>query len=222
MIGFNMVYIKHATEGYTTLAPWFDEPFNSLYEKIKDYTVVSRDRCYIIDQLSKHSVLLKGAFAECGVYKGGTAYILKENILLGKNLYLFDTFEGMPITVVADPSKHKVGDFGDTSVNNVKAFLGESKNIKYEVGTIPKTFESLPEEEYAFVHIDVDLFAPALVSCEYFYPKMVDGGIILFDDYGFEKYKNAEKAAVDEFFRHKNENVIVLPTGQAFIIKVRG
>jgi len=44
--------------------------------------------------------------------------------------------------------------------------------------------------------------------------------VTLCDDYGFPGYKNATKAAIDEFFKDKPENPITLQTRQCFIIKL--
>ena len=47
-----------------------------------------------------------GAIVEVGVYKGGTAWHLAR---LGRPLYLYDTFEGMPVSSGSDT--HQLGHF---------------------------------------------------------------------------------------------------------------
>ncbi len=43
---------------------------------------------------------------------------------------------------------------------------------------------------------------------------------MIFDDYGFTYYKDAEKRAVDEFFADKPEFLVSLLTGQCIVIKL--
>ena len=69
------------------------------------------------------------------------------------------------------------------------------------------------------MHVDVDLYRPTLDACEYFYPRLVPGGVLLFDEYGFPAARG-ERDAVDEYFADKSESPIVLPTGQAIVLKL--
>jgi hypothetical protein len=167
-------------------------------------------------------MILDGSFAECGVYKGGTAKVLakviENEVYQRKSLHLFDTFEGMPDIADLDPAPEKKGYYSDTSLEIVRDYLAEYGFITMHPGIIPSTFESI-KWDFAFVHIDVDLYSTTMDCCEFFYGRMVRGGIILFDDYGFERYELAAKKAIDEFFVEKTEDPIVLKTGQAFIIK---
>ncbi len=86
-------------------------------------------------------------------------------------------------------------------------------------GWIPETFRGLENNRYAFAHLDVDLYQSTLDCCKYFYSRLVPGGVLLFDEYGFAPARG-EKDAVDEFFGDKPESPITLPTGQAIILKV--
>jgi len=108
-------------------SPWLAPgEFQRYYERAAPRTLVSPDRCYVLYSLLKQAIHVNGNVWECGVYKGGTAAmilaILRDK-MPAKRLYLFDTFEGMPET---DPTKdlHKQGDFADTSVESVAAYLG--------------------------------------------------------------------------------------------------
>ena len=71
---------------------------------------------------------------------------------------------------------------------------------------------------FCFVHIDVDILEPTRDSIEFFYPRMMPGGIMLFDDYGFTSCPGA-KLAADVFFEGRPEKIGLLTTGQAIIIK---
>ena len=53
-----------------------------------------------------------------------------------KYLHLFDTFEGMPPTDT-ERDFHLEGDFADTSIKSVKAYVGHASLVKYHQGLIP-------------------------------------------------------------------------------------
>lgn len=211
--------------GYVTYSPWFEHWFQEIYAKIKHHTTVTEDRSYIIYRFCQHCSHLDGDFAECGVYKGGTAFLIAyaqyDRGIQDKRLHLFDTFTGMPAEAGKDPSKHRENDFGDISLPAIRKYLQDFPFIAFCSGFIPETFKTVKDRKFAFVHVDVDLYQTAKDCCNFFYDRMVQGGVMIFDDYGFPRYRFAEKRAVDEFFHDKPETPISLPTGQAIVIKVR-
>lgn len=210
---------------YSTYSPWFSEWFQKIYELFQDVTVLTADRCYMLYRFSQHCINIPGDFAECGVYKGGSAALIAHVIQSTSNpttklLHLFDTFKGMPKEGVPDSSDHQEGDMGDVSLTRVKAYLKGYLFTIFYPGVIPETFKHVEKKKFAFVHIDVDLFKTSKDCCEFFYDRLTSGAIMVFDDYGFPRYEYAEKKAVDEFFADKPENPISLRTGQCIVIKV--
>ena len=160
-----------------------------------------------------------GELAECGVYKGGTAKILAE--LAGERpLHLFDTFQGMPET---DPERdlHRPGDFADTDLQSVQAYLSAHKNVTCVPGFVPDSLEVIRDLRFCFVHIDRDIYFAIKSACEFFYPRMQPGGMLLFDDYGYSSCPGA-RAAVDEFFADKPEVKVSMVTGQCSVQKLLG
>ena len=191
--------------------------FAGLMKEIERYTLVDDARCLMIYQMAKHASMMPGDVAEVGVYKGGTARVLAKTIEpQQKTLHLFDTFSGMPAT---DSNKdlHKEGDFHDTSLEMVKAYLSDCNNLKYYPGVFPATAEAVEEISFCLVHIDVDIYDSVMDCCKFFYARMQRGGIMIFDDYGFITCPGA-KLAVDEFFADKPEYPCYLPTGQCIVI----
>jgi O-methyltransferase len=126
---------------------------------------------------------LPGDMAELGVYRGGSARVIAE-VCPEKVLHLFDTFAGLPYGEWEqyDPKGLlKAGDFA-CSLEEVKTNL-VGCNVEYHQGR----FISNPEGiigPLSFVHIDCDLYDVARDGIHYFWPKLVRGGIIYFDDYG--------------------------------------
>lgn len=145
-----------------------------------------------------------GCFVEVGVYQGGTAralYAVSER--QGRQLYLYDTFSGMPFKGEFD--KHAVGDFSDCSAEEIMEMLPNASVIK---GIFPQSAIKMPP--IAFVHADADQYQSTKDICETLGPLMVSGGIMLFDDYycipGCVK-------AVDECFPRRK----TLPDGRAVV-----
>jgi len=100
---------------------------------------------------------------------------------------------------------HAVGMFADCSAEDIKAMLPNALVIS---GVFPETVVAMPS--IAFVHADADQYQSTKDICRIFKPLMVDGGMILFDD-----YRGVESCikAVDECF----PNRVVLPDGRALV-----
>jgi O-methyltransferase len=204
-----------------TYHPWErDSSFRRHYDALKTYTLVPVVQCWIIYSLARQALCRDGEVWECGVYRGGTALLLRglrDELNSKAHLRLFDTFAGMPET---DPAKdiHRSGHFCETSLAYVKAVVGE-EGTSYHQGCIPRTFEGLEQSSIAFAHVDLDLYDGILESCRFIYPRLVKGGVIVFDDYGYPSCPGA-RAAVDEFFSGRTEVPLILPTGQALVFKM--
>lgn len=217
-------YMQCAPFTYSTYRPWFESGFEREYGRIAAHTEVTPDRAYVLRQLCRHALHLDGDVAECGVYRGGTAFLLAETIANHSRrpvqLDLFDTFAGMPKSADADASAHREGDFGDTSLTAVQQYLSGYANVAFHPGFIPESFAGLQRQLFSFVHVDVDLYASVRDCCEFFHPRLARGGVMVFDDYGFPHYRDAARKAVDEFFASRLEVPIVLATGQCFVVKL--
>lgn len=217
-------YVHCTPYAYSTHHPWFEEWFQEIYRDIQSHTLVKEDRCYMLYQFTRHALHLGGDIAECGVYCGGTARLLASTIAAREGsparLHLFDSFAGMPASANRDASHHSEGDFGDTSLAAVQEYLRPFSNVIFHPGFIPDTFSEVEDGRFSFVHIDVDLFESTWDCCSFFYERMIAGGIMISDDYGFPHYENAARKAIDEFFADKPESPIALRTGQCFVMKL--
>jgi O-methyltransferase len=174
----------------------------------------------------------KGPIAECGVFKGFSSLAMKlvlSNINRSNNIYLIDSFEGLSEPVTEDlisynkdsvPVKGFIMSKGHfaTPVENIVNLFDKFENINIVKGWIPAPFQYLPDEEWSFVHLDVDLYKPIIDSLEFFYPRMKSGGVILNDDYNSPYFPGAG-IAWREFFESKKEHYIILDSGQSVFIK---
>lgn len=215
--------------GTRVLTPWFDlsdrSPFSKAYgvALASGPTIVAPDRSYMLHQFLLRAIRLEGDVAEAGVYTGGTAHLLAETLRIsgaGKTLHLFDSFEGMPDTARADRDYNVPGELSEASAAAVQQRLSAYGFARFHVGFIPETFSELdPESRFSFVHADLDIYPSTLDACKWFWPRLTSGGVMIFDDYGFFPYRRAARAAVDEFFEGQVDKPLILPTGQALVIK---
>ncbi|MDO8621536.1 MAG: TylF/MycF/NovP-related O-methyltransferase [Candidatus Levybacteria bacterium] len=146
---------------------------------------------------------LKGVIVECGVAQGYSLAVLKIlSLAEGQNreVYGFDTFCGLP-----EPSAFEGGVkglFGYTKSSVVQFFkdTGVSlNNVSLIEGDIRNTLKTF-DKPIAFLHIDVDLYEGYKASLETLWDKIVQGGVVVLDDYDNKSWVGANKA-VDEFVK---------------------
>ena len=168
---FNMIGIEIRAKYKFMPELWSNDlEFEELYSSITGVTKVSKDRCFMIHQLSKYSGCLEGDMAEVGVYKGGTAKLIALSCQ-NKKIHLFDTFSGMP--KVSQVDKHREKDFSDTCLKEVKSYLKDCHNVNFYPGFFPETAKPLADKVLCFVYIDVDLYQSTKACLEFFFPRMV-------------------------------------------------
>ena len=206
-------------------APWLsDDSFNNTYKIIKEYTLVDKHRCYELWQLVEETAKLEGALIEIGVWKGGSgALIAKKAKLSGikDKVYLCDTFKGIVKSCKKD-SFYKDEDLADTSRETVEEVINKLKldNTKILVGIFPEeTSKLVSDKTFRFCHIDVDVYESAKDIVKWLWPKLVVGGMIVFDDYGFPN-SDGIMCFVNEERNKKDRLVIHNLNGHAILIKI--
>lgn len=171
-------------------------------------------------EISRNRV--QGAAAELGVYKGAFAKYINLHFP-DRRLYLFDTFEGFhPDDLEAG---ERLGysetrrDFSDVSPEAVLSVLSRPQNAVIEKGRFPQTAEGI-EDEFCFVSLDADLYAPTLDGLRWFWRRLSPGGYIFVHDYNNREYPGAA-GAVREFCGEGRVSYTCLPDicGTAVITK---
>lgn len=196
-----------------------DEEFLEFYSRYMDAgNWHSLDRKYLLREMLKVVSRIPGDIAECGTYKGFSAYLMCRSLQGTSNeVHLFDSFEGLPDVEEVDGTWWAKGRFASPE-DCVHETLAGFTNYKVYKGWIPDRFPEVAGRRFRLVHIDVDLYRPTYDSLEFFYPRVEPGGIILLDDHGCNTCPGAKQAA-DEFFSEREEKVAVLPTGQGLVLK---
>lgn len=196
-----------------------DEAFFRDYARTMDVgNWHSCDRKFMLKELARRAARVPGDFAECGVYRGGSALLMCQQAAAGAaHVHLFDSFEGLPSPGAHDGTYWETGRFA-CAMETTHATLAGLANYTCYKGWIPDRFAEVADRSFSLVHIDVDLHDPTRASLEFFYPRLVPGGAIVLDDHGFESCPGARKAALD-YFADKPDLVIDLPTGQGLVIR---
>ena len=192
-------------------------------------TTLYYDRLFTIYQIieylknSKHDGRLQ--MAEIGVYKGGTSYFIATAAQKLGLLYThscFDTFEGHPKSDInrSIETTHVAGSFRDTSYEAVSEYLSIFKDVKVYKGRFQDTCQVLEDEILQFAYLDMDIYEPTIFALNYLNNKIIKGGVILLDDYGFASCPGIEKAVKE--FTQVNGNYfgISLLSGQYILIKL--
>ncbi len=201
-----------------------DEEFRQLFARF-GFEGQRLDRKFTLWTLANSVSDLLGHTVECGVLFGHSSHLICSAFKHQHDSrhFIFDSFEGLSLPVEKDfpidatSFKWKRGDL-TVSQEEVRRNLLSFTNIEYLKGWIPTRFKEVNELHFSFAHIDVDLYEPTVESVRFFYPRLLSGGILLCDDYGYDTCPGA-RAAVDEVARELNFSVIHLPTGQGVVFK---
>lgn len=169
-----------------------------------------------------------GGFAECGVWRGGSVLAmvltLQEMGAADRDLYLFDTFEGMTA-----PTEHDVSAldppaaetwaqaqrdggrawpelfapevFNEEAVRSMVLGTGYPPDrVHFVRGPVEKTLPARAPRSLALLRLDTDWYASTRVEMEHLYPRLVPGGVLIVDDYGH--WDGARKAVEEHFATH--------------------
>jgi hypothetical protein len=204
-----------------TPLPDLDPEYLSIIEKARPYTMTPPERvCAVVDAVSyiiRHGI--PGGIVECGVWRGGSMMaaalsLLKQNCG-DRDLYLFDTFEGMPEPTGQDidfrgrPARahferSRKGVYGSGWCRathedvrlNMSSTGYDTKRIHYIEGKVEDTIPLRAPESTALLRLDTDWYESTRHELQHLYPRVSRRGVIIIDDYG---HWRGAKRATDEF-----------------------
>ena len=221
--------------------PVVDEPFGpfaaEVFGRVEPYTMTPPERvAALIDAVTyivRHGI--RGAFVECGVWRGGSmmaaAITLERLGERDRDLFLFDTFEGMTMptevdvevtgTPQLDEWHRNPGMPGtDVSVEEVRRAMSltgyDPGRIRFVKGEVEETLPERAPGEVALLRLDTDWYESTRHELETLYPRLVPGGVLVIDDYGH--YEGARKA-VDEYLA--DHRILLTPIDYAARIGVK-
>lgn len=188
-------------------------------------------RHWIVSYAVRHAIEFADTteynFVECGVAEGITAFfalrqiITKKHLLKNFKMHLYDSWRGMREEDLFETELKNQSQYEELDINITRKNLAEFNDyLVYHKGYIPDSFRSEPKSPDSILYLHLDLFSrkPTLDALEFFYPRVVRGGVILFDTYAYGRHVNYKKI-VDKFFHDKPGTLLKLPTGQAIYNK---
>ncbi len=202
--------------------PGFDLKRNDLVARLKGTGIgEAMHLCAYLNRTRN----IEGDVCEFGVAQGRTSALLAHEIrLTSKQLFLFDSFKGLPKPSVHDQLKDDIFNLGSmgryagkmaSTVNLVKAELDRVEfpveRVKIVPGFIEETikFQGLPAK-VSFAYVDFDFYEPIKIALEYLHNVLPVGAVVVVDDYDF--FSTGAKKAVDEFVAaHKTDYAFKLP-----------
>lgn len=183
-----------------------DEPYRTVYP----YTQVSGARqrhivelCGILERSR-----VAGAVVECGVLDGGMAALMAHATRRsGRDLHLFDAWQGLPEAVDRDgvESKKWSGQVVGSPIRVeriMRKMKIEPSRVHLHRGWFHETFPQAPVGRVALLHVDCDFYEPTRLCLRHWYPVLVPGGFIQLDDYG--AFAGC-RCAVDEFLERHSD-----------------
>lgn len=226
-LGFNAIP-NRAEEIYSPDVP---ASLIEIYKKVKPYTMTSPERVFALCDAVKyiHEKNIEGDIVECGVWKGGSMMAVAETLLRSgdssRNLYLFDTFEGMaPPT---DKDVDLAGVTAESLLKNSDKMIDDSvwclaplemvksavnsvgypgEKIHFVKGMVEQTIPLGAPGKIALLRLDTDWYESTKHEMEHLFPRLSKGGVLIIDDYGH--WQGARKA-VDEYFEKYNVKILL-------------
>jgi hypothetical protein len=178
-----------------------------------------------IDYLGKHRI--DGAVVECGVWLGGSmmaaALALQERGDV-RDLYLFDTFDGMTppgefdrefsgrhATELLDADPTRTSDYWAVApIERVRENMYSTgyppERITLVKGPVEETIPDHAPERIALLRLDTDWYESTRHELRHLVPRIVSGGVLIVDDYGH--YEGARKA-VDEYLDANGARILL-------------
>ena len=209
----------------------YEPEFGELWELVRQRTMTSHPKAYGLYQAVRYIVgnNIPGDIVECGVWRGGAMLAVAHQLVgLGsveRDLYLFDTYEGMTqptardVQISTNQSARQRLLTADSdslvwaiaSLEDVRAGFAHvaypTDRIHFVKGPVEDTLPGRAPDEIAILRLDTDWYESTRHELEHLYRRLVPGGVLILDDYG---YWQGAKDAVDEFLATTGEPLLML------------
>ncbi len=207
----------------------FDGVSKDIIKAVKKRTMTSSDKLFGLITAVRYVVEhdIPGDIVECGVWRGGSmqaaAMALLQTGSTSRNLYLFDTFEGMPppsevdrrrdgrsaAELLASADKDApvwaVADLDDVR-QGMEAVGYPADNVHYVKGVVEDTIPDQAPDVISILRLDTDWYASTRHELTHLYPRLSSGGVLIIDDYG---YWQGSRKAVEEFLAETGARLLL-------------
>jgi len=192
-----------------------------MVRRVKGYTATAPGRIVGLMDAMRYVVQnrIAGSIVECGVWRGGSMMVAAWTLLeLGdssREIYLFDTYEGMseptdrdvtgdgiPVKQVLERQDRNEAEslwctVGlDIVKRNLAATNYPSDKLHFVKGKVEETVPGDAPDRIALLRLDTDWYESTKHELEHLYPRLVPNGVLILDDYG---HWQGAREAVDEY-----------------------
>jgi O-methyltransferase len=209
----------------------YDEEYREIITAVRPYTMTGNDKLHALITATRyiHRYQVPGAVVECGVWRGGSMHAVARTLdRLGdysRDLYLYDTFEGMTeptekdrrvdgqpaAAILATSDKQRSSTWAYASLEDVQAGFADvpypSERVHFIKGRIEDTVPAEVPDEIAILRLDTDWYESTAHEFEHLYPRLVSGGVLIIDDYGFWQ---GSRQATHEFLDRTGERLLLI------------
>jgi O-methyltransferase len=209
----------------------YDGESKQIVRAVRPWTMTGPDKIFALIQavryITRHRI--PGDVLECGVWRGGSMQAVARTLLaLGdtsRDLYLFDTFEGMPAPserdvrtsdertaaqLMAEEEREDSLVWAIASLEDVQEGMAQtgypSERVHYVKGRVEETIPERAPAQISILRLDTDWYESTKHELDHLYPRVPSGGVVLFDDYG---YWDGAREAVDEFLETSGERLLL-------------
>ncbi|MBN8889471.1 MAG: hypothetical protein BGP12_10650 [Rhodospirillales bacterium 70-18] len=176
---------------------------------------------------AQQAARLEGDFVECGVDTGMLSLAICDQLDFAtqdRDFWLFDTFKGIPEAQMSEAERGGVAAWHNREsyeecYETAQANFAPWPRCRLVRGMVPETLAAFPEgRRVAYLSIDMNIVLPEIAAIEFFWDRLVPGGIVLLDDYGWSTH-TAQKQAFDAFAAAHGVSILNVPTGQGILVK---
>jgi O-methyltransferase len=209
-----------------------DDGFDELRERVAEATMTSTERMHALYQAVNHvtDAKIAGDVVECGVWRGGSSMLSALALLArddrSRRLWLYDTFEGMTppgeldvkydgaaardLLSTQDRSAELVNDWCVASVEDVRSNMQATgypmDRVRFVEGKVEETIPAQSPDAIAILRLDTDWFESTWHELVHLYPRLMPGGVLIVDDYGWWK---GAREAVDRYFAEQGVRMLL-------------
>ena len=210
-----------------------DEEAAAIIRLVRPYTMTSFEKLYAVIMAARYVTQhqIPGAIVECGVWRGGSMHAIARALDAAgahdRDLYLFDTYEGMPAPGPRDrrtdgrPAAELLASSDKTSRVWAYASLEDvqegfrqvpypEEKLHFIKGPVEQTIPGMAPERIAILRLDTDWYESTAHELAHLYDRLMPGGVLLLDDYGWWQ---GSREAVDEFIARTGARLYLARTG---------
>jgi O-methyltransferase len=209
----------------------FDDAAKEIIRAVRPYTMTAPDKLFAMVEAARYVARhgIEGDVVECGVWRGGSMQAAARALAAagdtGRDLYLLDTYEGMPppterdvrrgdrraaadLLAAQDRERSKV--WAVASLEDVRDGFSRvpypPERVHFVKGRVEDTVPAEAPDRIAILRLDTDWYESTRHELEHLYPRLASGGVLLLDDYG---YWEGARQAVDEWLAESGERLLL-------------